>query len=274
MPIELGGHIFSTPHLKLEEAVRVWRALGISAMDLGNGADLDPDVVGASPEREAERVRAIGERHGMRFYDAFPQATDKHITNTPDEQEYVHQRQVYAGWIDFAAEVGLDGITLSPGKYWPGLDAETAFARGRAQLVPLVEHAAERGVRLRIEPHVESVTWSPELVLRMLDEVPGLSLTVDHSHFVFHGMTYEQIAVMHPHGTHWHARQAALGQLQAGFDDGEIDFPRIVGDLKAADYRGIIALEVVHVGWMNLDRHDVLGETVRLRDQLRELVGR
>ena len=108
----------------------------------------------------------------------------------------------------------------------------------------------------------------------MLDEVPGLSLTVDHSHFVFHGMTYEQIAVMHPHGTHWHARQAALGQLQASFDDGEIDFARIVGDLKAADYSGIIALEVVHVGWLSLDRQDVLSETVRLRDQLRGLLRR
>ena len=272
MPIQLGGHIFSTPHLKLEESVRVWRALGISVMDLGNGADLDPDVVGANPEREAERVRSIGERLGMRFYDAFPQATDKHITNSPDAEEYVHQREVYAGWIDFAAEVGLDGITLSPGKYWPGLSAESAFTRGRDQLVPLVEHAATRGVRLRIEPHVESVTWSPELALRMLDEVPGLSLTVDHSHFVFHGMTYEQIAVMHPYGTHWHARQAALGKLQTGFDDGEIDFARIVSDLKAADYNGIIALEVVHVGWLSLDGQDVLSETVRLRDQLLELL--
>ena len=43
------------PHLKLEESVRVWRALGMSVMDLGNGGDLDPDVVGAAPQREAER---------------------------------------------------------------------------------------------------------------------------------------------------------------------------------------------------------------------------
>ena len=85
-------------------------------------------------------------------------------------------------------------------------------------------------------------------------------------------MTYEQIAVMHPHGTHWHARQAALGKLQTGFDDGEIDFARIVSDLKAADYNGIIALEVVHVGWLSLDGQDVLSETVRLRDQLLELL--
>ena len=37
MSIELGGLRFSTPHLKLEESVRVWRTLGTSVMDLGNG---------------------------------------------------------------------------------------------------------------------------------------------------------------------------------------------------------------------------------------------
>lgn len=41
MSIELGGHISSTPHLKLEESARVWRVLGVSVVDLGCGADLD-----------------------------------------------------------------------------------------------------------------------------------------------------------------------------------------------------------------------------------------
>ena len=272
MPIELGGHIFSTPHLVLEEAVRIWRALGISVMDLGNGRDLNPEVVAANPDREAERVLEIGDRHAMRFHDAFPQATDKHITNTPDAEEYDHQAAVYAGWIRFAKSVGLNGLSLSPGKYWDGMDVETAFVRGRDQLRPLMDLASDAGVCLRIEPHVESVTWSPELALRMLDEVPGLSLTVDHSHFVFHGLPYEQIAMMHPFGTHWHARQAALGFLQTGFDEGEIDFARIVDDLSESGYQGVIALEVVNIGWMNLDRIDVLGETVRLRDYLRGLL--
>jgi sugar phosphate isomerase/epimerase len=102
--------------------------------------------------------------------------------------------------------------------------------------------------------------------------VPGLSLTLDHSHFVFHGIPYEQIAAMHAHGTHWHARQAALGRLQTGLEQGEIDFQRIVGDLVADGYDGVIALEVVHTSWLQLDGQDVLSETVRLRDQLRELL--
>ena len=39
MPIQLGGHISSTPHLKLDESDRVWRGPGASVKNLGNGAD-------------------------------------------------------------------------------------------------------------------------------------------------------------------------------------------------------------------------------------------
>ena len=87
MGIELGGHLFSTPHCTVEESARIWHALGVRVMDIGNGRDLDPDYVAQNVDAEAERMRAIGEAVGMRFHDAFPQATDKHITNTPDPAE-------------------------------------------------------------------------------------------------------------------------------------------------------------------------------------------
>ncbi len=270
MGIRLGGHLFSMPFCTVEEAALIWRALGIDVMDLGNGRDLHPDYVAANVEAEAERIAEIGERTGMAFHDAFPQPTDKHITNTPDPEEYQHQRDVCAAWIRFAARAGLDGVTISPGRYWAGLSVEEAYARSLEQVRYLVDVAADQGVKLRIEPHVESVTWTPELALRMADEVAGLTFTVDHSHFVFHGIPYETIAAMHPLGTHWHARQAGLAKLQAGYDEGEIDFSRIVGDLVQAGYQGVVALELVHTPWLELDRQDVLGETIRLRDHLRD----
>ncbi len=272
MPITLGTHLFSFPLCTTEEAARITRVLGMDVMDLGNGRDLDPEAVAENVGAAADRVNAIAERTGVRFHDGFPQPTDKHITNTPDEQEYRHQREVTAGWIAFGAQIGLNGITLSPGMNWPGLSLDQAYARTRDQLRPLVDIAGEHGLALRIEPHVESCIWSPDLALRMLDDVPGLSLTIDHSHFAFHGFTYEETAVMHPHGTHWHARQAALGKLQTGFDDGAIDFRRIVGDLVAGGYEGVVALEVVHTPWLDLDQQDIISETVRLRDHLRELL--
>jgi len=94
-----------------------------------------------------------------------------------------------------------------------------------------VAEGAGRGLRVRIEPHIESVTWRPELVVRMVEAVPGLTLTLGHSHFIFHALPYEQIATMHPYGTHWHARQARPGSAQSPGHEGQIDFARIVADL-------------------------------------------
>lgn len=104
------------------------------------------------------------------------------------------------------------------------------------------------------------------------DDVPGLSFTLDHSHFVFHGMPYEHIALMHPHGTRRHARQTALSQLQSQFDEGTIDFGRIVADLKHDGYDGVMALEVVTTPWLGLNHMDVLTETILLRDRMRGLL--
>ena len=273
MPITLGGHLFSFPACTVEEAANICRALGLETLDLGNGRDLDPVVVARNPESEAERIRAIAERTGIRFHDAFPQATDKHITNTPDVEEYVHQREVYAGWLRFARLAGLDGISLSPGTYWPGLSAREAFNRGRDQLRSLAEVAVREGIRLRIEPHLDSVTWTPELALEMVREVPGLSLTIDHSHFIVHGIPYEEIARMHPYGTHWHARQAALSRLQTSTAEGDIDFQRVVADLTRDGYDGVIAIEYVYTPWLDLTHQDVLRETVTLRDELHGYLG-
>ena len=60
--------------------------------------------------------------------------------------------------------------------------------------------------------------------------------------------------------------------MQISLEQGEIDFQRIVGDLVADGYDGVIALEVVHTPWLQLEGQDVLGETVRLRDLMRELL--
>ena len=64
-------------------------------------------------------------------------------------------------------------------------------------------------------------------------------------------------------------RQASLSKLQARMDEGTIDFPRIVADLKRDGYDGVMALEVVTTPWLDLNQMDVLTETILLRDQMR-----
>ncbi len=273
MGIKLGCHKWTFPAATCLEAARLIRALDLDYMDLGNAIDLDPSYIAQYPLEEAERFRRIAAKTGIHFVDCFPQwRPDDFSNNSPDPNLLSSIRRTWAGFFRFAAAIGLRGITLSPGCYWPGEPATASFERGADELRWAVAEARGHELHLRIEPHIQSVTWTPELAVEMCHRVPGLSLTIDHSHFTFHGIPYEQIAATHPYGTHWHARQARPGEAQCRFHDGAIPFERIVDDLRTQGYDGIICFEYVHSSWMAQDRVDCVTETIQLRDQLQSLL--
>ncbi len=272
MAIRLGCHKWTFGACTVAEAAAITRALGFDYMDLGNGGDLDPLYIAAHPDEEAARFNRIRDQTGITYVDCFAQVSEDGLAftnNHPDAGVRGRYRDVWRGFFRFAQAIALDGVTLSPGRYWDGQTVQADFDRAAEELRWAVEEGARQALKIRIEPHIESVTWRPELVLEMVRAVPGLSLTLDHSHFIFHALPYEQIAVMHPHGTHWHARQACPGQAQSSGAHGQIDFARIASDLRERSYDGVICLEYVNGAWMSQDNVDCLSETVRLRDELR-----
>ncbi len=272
MTIKLGCHLWTFGQCTVREAAGIIRALGLDYMDLGNAKDLDPLYIAANTASEAERFNRIKAETGVTFVDAFPHVMPAFSLNHPDPAVRAAHRPVMAACFDFSAAIGLSGVTVSPGCYWPGSTPQADFDRGAEELRWLVGEAAQRGLPLRIEPHIESVTYTPALTLAMLAAVPGLTLTLDYSHFVFHGAPLEQIAVLDEHATHWHARQAVLGQANCATAAGSIDFDRIVAGMKARGYDGGLCLEYVHGAWAGMDKIDCVTETILLRDYLRGLL--
>lgn len=269
MTISLGCHLWTFPQCTVAEAAGIVRALGLAHMDLGNARDFDPVYIAAHTADEAARLKRIVAQTGLTFVDAFPHVGPAFSLNHPDPGVRAENRARLTGFLDFAVAVGLAGVTLSPGRYWLGQPPADDFERGADELRTLLAEGNRRGLLIRIEPHIESVTWNPDLTLQMLAAVPGLSLTLDYSHFVFHALPDEHIARLDAHATHWHARQARPGQGQCRFEQGTIDFGQIIRRLRARAYSGTICLEYVHGPWLQLDRVDCLSETVRLRDELR-----
>lgn len=270
--IKLGCHIWSFNNCTTLEAAKMIKALGISYMDLGNSPDIDPANILEHIDEEAQRLNKIREETGITFVDAFPQLKPGFTLNHPDKKQRLRNQQIFSGFMQLAARIDLEGITLSPGKYWPREDPDRSFKRGSEQLKWAVEEGSKHDLKIRIEPHIESITWRPELAVRMVEAVPGLSLTIDHSHFIFHGLPYEQIARLHAYGSHWHARQAKPGQAQCRYDQGQIDFSRIIKDLSHIGYCGYISLEYVYGDWMGMGNIDCITETVKLRDELQDLL--
>jgi len=70
-----------------------------------------------------------------------------------------------------------------------------------------------------------------------------------------------------------HLRQARMGDLQAKFAHGTLNFPAMFGTLRDAGYAGALTLEAVHQDYMNTLSEDVLTETILLRDCFNDWTG-
>jgi sugar phosphate isomerase/epimerase len=101
-----------------------------------------------------------------------------------------------------------------------------------------------------------------------VERVPGLTLTVDYSHFVARGTDPAAVHPLLPLAGHVHVRQAAPGKLQAAQDEGVIDFGAVLDRLADLGYRGALTLEYLWNPWQGMNRVDVVTETLLLRRRL------
>ena len=277
MSIELGCHYVSFQQCTVLEAAKIIQALGFSRMDLGTySPDFDPVFIADHVDQEISRFLQIANETSMMFIDALSGLWPGVIKSeeplegnhrSPQYRERYHS--ILAGFFDFAEGIGLEGVTLESGVYREKELPDVSFSRAVEELSWAVNLGKKHKLKIRIEPHVGSVVWHPELALKIVKLVPGLTLTLDHSHFVFYGLPYEQSAVLYPYTSHLHARQAKSGHLQCHTVDGSIDFQRVITDLKESQYTGTICLEYVHSPWFGLDNVDCISETCILRNELK-----
>ena len=101
-----------------------------------------------------------------------------------------------------------------------------------------VEEAAALGVETRIEAHAGSIAPVPELTARLCDDVPGLRLTLDLSHFELQSVTLDRMLTLVPLAGHLHVRAAKPGAIQVRWRDNETDFAALVAALRAVGYGG------------------------------------
>jgi sugar phosphate isomerase/epimerase len=83
---------------------------------------------------------------------------------------------------------------------------------------------------------------------------------------VVNGFGHNDVDPLIPYAGHIHLRQAKNGHLQCVWEDGEIDYPSIIEQLKEVNYDGYIAFEYENDPW--LDLVDVMTETIKMRDAI------
>jgi sugar phosphate isomerase/epimerase len=252
--------------------------LELDGVDLGlfeNRSHLWPSRELAQPEQAARRLRGLLDAHGLETADVFLQLDPDfaaYAANHPEAARRRHARDSFERTLEYAAALGARHLTALPGVAFEGEPHADSWQRALDELAWRVERAGAHAIVFGVEPHVGSIVPHPRLAAELVAQVPGLTLTLDYTHFVRLGMADAEIEPLVPLASHFHVRGARTGRLQAPFKESTIDYARVLAAMRASGYAGWLGLEYVWQDWEHCNECDNLSETILFRDHLRALL--
>jgi sugar phosphate isomerase/epimerase len=218
----------------LAEALQVLRDNGFRAVDLPaheGWAHVSPSALADEPARVTAEVEAdLGD---------LPVVALNAGAGTSDPVEELRRVEAL---LTLAADLGARVLTLPAGPLeGPGVEDDLVRVRR------FVDRAADVGVRMTLETH-RFTTWEdPRTVVRYVEEIDGLGVTLDPSHFTTGPHAHLGFESVLPAVAHVHLRSAgddwSTIQLPAG--SGNLSEPDLVARLRATGYDGAFSVEYV-----------------------------
>ncbi|MBI3853549.1 MAG: sugar phosphate isomerase/epimerase [Verrucomicrobia bacterium] len=266
---------FAFPLLPHDKVLDLIAMLEFDGVDIGlfeGRSHLWPSRVFVSPVKSGRQLgRKLADR-GLRCADVFLQMNPSFIPyaiNHPEAARRQRARNWFLKTLDYAAAAGAKHVTTLPGVNFDGESPSDSWHRTCAELAWRVEQANQHRIVFSIEAHVGSIAPDPKAALRLVRDVPGLTLTLDYTHFTRAGLPDRAVEPLIAHASHFHARGARKGRLQTSFQQNTIDYARVLRAMRKADYRGYVGVEYVWIDWEHCNEVDNLSETIQLRDFLR-----
>jgi sugar phosphate isomerase/epimerase len=271
---------FSWPLLPHDRVLQLIRLLDIEAVDLGLFADrshVTPEMVRQDIPMWAGVLRERLDRAGLELADFFVQAASTFeplAINTLDPAARQAADELFIDMLELARRLGAPGITLLPGVRFGDESWEESIQRSAEALRWRVDSAAKHGIALSVEGHVGSNVDTPEKLARLVELTPGLTLTLDYTHFTYSGIPDSEVEPLLAHARHFHCRGAAKGRLQTPFAESTIDYARVIRRMHEVGYKGYFAIEYVWVDWEGCNRTENTCETILYRDFARKELAR
>ncbi len=266
---------FTFPLLEHDRVLELIALLEFDGVDIGlfeGRSHLWPSRVFADLAGSGRALKAKLADRGLALADVFLQtATDfaSLAPNQPDARRRRKARDLFSRTLEFAAAAGSRHVSALPGVRFESESAADSWGRACDELAWRVERAQSAGLVFSVEAHVGSLVPRPRPALRLVEAVPGLTLTLDYTHFTRCGLADAVVEPLLPHASHFHVRGARKGRLQAPFAANTIDYARVVELLRACGYRGYLGVEYVWIDWEHCNEVDNLSETILWRDFLR-----
>jgi sugar phosphate isomerase/epimerase len=275
MPRKLACADFTFPLLTHDQSLKLISMLGFEGVDIGlfeKRSHLWPSREFQDVSRSARALATKVGDLGLKVADVFLQMEADfrpYAINHPEARRRRRAREWCLKALDYAQGCGCHHVTVLPGVAFDTESARDSYGRSVDELAWRVGQAGLRGLTLGTEAHVGSIVPRPRQAARLVHDVPGLTLTLDYTHFTRLGIADELVEPLIMHASHFHVRGARRGRLQTSFADNTIDYRRVVKALDRSGYKGWLGVEYVWVDWEHCNECDNVSETVRFRDFLR-----
>ena len=268
---------FTFPLLPHDQALHLIAMLGFDGVDIGlfeERSHLWPSREFADVGASARRLKQKLDDQRLKAADVFLQLAEDfapYAINQPESSRRQKARDWFLQTLDYAAACGCEHVTTLPGVHFETESYEASFGRAAEELAWRVAQAEKYAIVFGVEAHVGSIVSDPQAALRLVQQVPGLTLTLDYTHFTRLGMPDAAVEPLVRHASHFHVRGARPGRLQESFAGNTIDYRRVYEVMQAVGYRGWIGIEYVWIDWEHCNECDNLSETIRFRDFFRAL---
>lgn len=267
---------FTFPLLTHEKVLDLIAALEVDGIDIGlfeGRSHLWPSREFKKLSQAATTLRTKLADLGICPADVFLQLDPDFIPyaiNQPNAARRQLARDQFLRTLEYANELGSPHVTTLPGVYFENDESPAdSWQRSQAELAWRVEQSRAAHIVFAVEAHVGSLAPNPREAERLVQGVPGLTLTLDYTHFTRIGLPDAEIEPLVRYASHFHVRGAREERLQTSFKENVIDYARVLNSMRSCCYKGYLGIEYVWIDWEHCNESDNLSETILFRDFLR-----
>lgn len=124
----------------------------------------------------------------------------------------------------------------------PAAELGTPFNAEIERLRELVRIAALEGCLVALRTQIGCMTEDPDTAVVLCNNVKGLGLALDPSHYVTGPRQGRDYSKVMPYVYHVHLRDSTKSRLQVRIGQGEIDYGKLVGQLEKVHYKRALSV--------------------------------
>lgn len=129
----------------------------------------------------------------------------------------------------------------------PAAPLGTPFNEEIERLRQLVKIASLEGVLVALQTQIGCMTEDPDTAVVLCDNVKGLGLALDPSHYMTGPRQGRDFSKVMPYVYHVRLRDSTKSELQVRVGKGEVDYGRLISDLEKVGYNRALSIHMTPI---------------------------